>query len=102
MGLLRIIDGALRIKRPAKPIPYSYFEGNYVPAVNQLFDFGKICQDIYIHTSANLVVRFDSPTNDPIVINPQSGVKFTRQWASKVYATFTNTPTTHMVIYANG
>ena len=97
-----LVDGSIRIKRPAAPVPYSYFEGDYVPATNQLFDFGKICQDVYIHTSANLVVRFNDPASDPIVINPQSGVRFTRQWANKVYATFSNTPTTHMVIFANG
>jgi len=102
MSLLRIVEGLITIRRPKKPLPYSYFEGSYAPAVNQLFDFGKVCQDIYVHTSANLVLRFDSTANDPIVINPKSGVKFTRQWAGKVYATFTQSPTTHMVLLANG
>jgi len=102
MSLFRLVEGLVTIRRPPKPIPYSYFEDDYVPATNRLFDFGKICQDIYIQTTAILVVRFDSVSNDPIVINPQSGVKFTRQWASKAYVTFTQSPTTHMVILANG
>ena len=102
MSLMRIVEGIITIARHKKPLPYSYFENSYPPAVNQLFDFGKVCQDVYIHTSANLVVRFDSTSNDPIVINPKSGVKFTRQWASKAYVTFTQAPTTHMVLLANG
>jgi len=102
MGILSLIDGAIRVKRPPKPLPYAYFENDYAPAVAQLFDLGAVCKDVYIKVTANTVIRFNDPASDPILINPQSGVTITNQWANKVYVTFTNSPVTHMVLLANG
>ena len=101
MGLFRIVEGLITIRRRNKTLPYSYFEGDYVPAVNQSFVFNKLCRDVYVQVSANTVIRFDSVSADPILVNSQGRVKFQEQWAEKMYVTFTNSPTTHMVIYAN-
>jgi hypothetical protein len=103
VSLFRLIEGIVSIARPAKPLGYAYFENDYVPAVNQMFDFGgPIRKDVYIKVSADTIFKFDSTSSDPILVNPQSGVVLTEQWVKKVYVTFSNSPVTHMVLLANG
>jgi len=102
VSVFRLIEGLITIARPGKPVGYASFEDDYAPAVNQLFDFGGVRKDVYIFVTAPTTIIFDSLANEPVSINAYGPVLLTDQWSSKAYVTFTNSPVTHMIMYANG